>query len=1075
MFTTPKQLWVQRIGLVALLLSFVFVLGVKAQQRTGELIVLVQNHENNAIPDATVRLHNPTLNLEKLGSSDADGRVIFENLPADSNYCVKVSYVGMLSKEECSFIISGGQRSSAIIVLKDPALNEMDQVVVTAIGIKQQKRKLGYATQEVNTEVLNESKTMNIGNALTGQVAGLNVNNKTGIFQAPTFNLRGRSPLIVVDGVPVESDLFDIPAQHIENVNVLKGTAASVLYGFRGRNGAIMITTKNAKKEGLEISIGTTNMMSAGFTVFPESQSEFGSGSNGKYEFWDGADGGISDGDMTWGPKLNTGILVPQWNSPIRDRQTGEVIPWWGDVSGTIYNDKSRYERVPTEWRSYDNLRDFLGRGIVTENNFTLSHKSEKLSLFTSGKYAFQKGQVPNTSLHSGGVNINSNYRFTSNLNLDINFSYNKVKSPNYPRYGYGPRNHMYTILLWMGNDVNGNDLANHYYIPGQEGYRQANYNYAWYNNPYFAANELNQVFDQNVVHAQSRLNWQVSSKFNLQGRIAARQRSIFEDMQSPKSYMNYGDSRNGDYKMWNKDQLNFDADLLATYTDQFGDNLGLNINAGASTFKRTYSEIYQSTDGLVVPFVYNLGNTQGPVKATNSNLTSVTRSAYASVNFDIFKSTYLNFAGRNDWSSTLSAENNSYFYPSASFSTILSDYIAMPRSVDYLKVYSSWASVSSALDPYNIRSVYNKGLTYGSIPSVTYPSGIVNPNILPEKSETWEMGVAFAFLKNRLNMDVTYYNMRDQNQIIQLENSDASGFSTRRVNGNVYRTRGLEVMLGARIIENDNFSWRTAVNWTRSIRRLESIYNNQTRFGNLYQGDRADAYYDQVWQKNADGDLILNPTTGMPIRDPFPRYLGYFNPDWQFGFSNTFNVKGFRVQMDIDGSIGGVMRSQTIEKMWWGGKHPSSTMYRQEEYDAGQNIYVPKGVVVTGGEVAYDVQGNITSDTRTYAPFTDAVSWQTWSQIYPYQARVTENENSTFANVYDRSFVKLRRLSVGYDVNKVLKSTKVKSLEASVFGTNLAMWKNIPYIDPDFGIGNDDNLQDPSTRYVGFSLNVTF
>src|SRR5690606_36171763 len=149
-------------------------------------------------------------------------------------------------------------------------------------------------------------------------------------------------------------------SQHIENINVLKGTAASVLYGFRGRDGAIMITTKNAKKEGLEVTIGSTNMISAGFTVFPESQSEFGSGSNGKYEFWDGADGGISDGDMTWGPKLDAGLKLPQWNSPIRDKQTGEVIPWWGDVSGTIYDDNSRYERVPTDWVSHDNLRDFL-------------------------------------------------------------------------------------------------------------------------------------------------------------------------------------------------------------------------------------------------------------------------------------------------------------------------------------------------------------------------------------------------------------------------------------------------------------------------------------------------------------------------------------------------------------------------------------------------------------------------------------------------------------------------------------------------------------------------------------------
>ncbi|WP_217493553.1 MULTISPECIES: TonB-dependent receptor plug domain-containing protein [Sphingobacterium] len=343
-----------------------------------------------------------------------------------------------------------------LVVVLEKDDSKLDEVVVTAIGIKQQKKQIGYATQEVKLDVLKESKTMNIGTALTGQVSGLIVNNPTGIFQAPSFQLRGKIPLIVVDGIPVESDFYDMSSQNIENINVLKGTAASSLYGSRGKNGAILITTKSAKSDRLEFSVGTSNMFSAGFTVFPESQKEFGSGSNGKYEFWDGADGGISDGDMTWGPKLNSGIKVAQWNSPIRDKQTGEVIPWWGDVSGTKYNDKSRYERVPIDWVAHNNLEDFLGTGLITENNATLSYRSEKVSIFGTGKYAYQKGQVPNTKLSTGGLNLNTSYRFTPEVQLDLNLSYNKVKSPNYPRYGYGPKNHMYTILLWMGNDVNG-------------------------------------------------------------------------------------------------------------------------------------------------------------------------------------------------------------------------------------------------------------------------------------------------------------------------------------------------------------------------------------------------------------------------------------------------------------------------------------------------------------------------------------------------------------------------------------------------------------------------------------------
>ncbi|MDR1501858.1 MAG: carboxypeptidase-like regulatory domain-containing protein, partial [Prevotella sp.] len=290
----------------------------------------------------------------------------------DGNYEIKAagdeilvfSYMGFVSQE-----VKVDNRTIIDIIMSEESQN-LDEVVVTAIGIKQQKKKLGYTTQQIDNESLGESQTMNVGSALSGQIAGLTVTNPTGLFQAPSFSLRGKNPLIVLDGIPIETDFFDIGSENIESVNVLKGPTASALYGSRGKNGAILITSKSAKKDGLEITVSTSNMITAGFTVYPESQKTYGSGSNGKYEFWDGADGGISDGDMTWGPKLNTGQKIAQWNSPIRNKQTGEVIEWYGNVSGTIYDDKSLYERVPIDWVSHDNLEDFLGTGIVTNNNF---------------------------------------------------------------------------------------------------------------------------------------------------------------------------------------------------------------------------------------------------------------------------------------------------------------------------------------------------------------------------------------------------------------------------------------------------------------------------------------------------------------------------------------------------------------------------------------------------------------------------------------------------------------------------------------------------------------------------------
>lgn len=1019
---------------------------------------LVKNEDNETVIGATIKnLTNKISTASKL-----DGSFQIEAKDGD---ILEISSLGYITQ---TLTFSGSPVE--VVLIKDES--NLEEVVVTAIGIKQQKRKLGYATQEVKTDVLDQSKTMNIGNALSGQVAGLTVTNPTGIFQKPNFNLRGKKPIIVIDGIVVETDFFDIPSENIANINVLKGTAASTLYGSRGKDGAILITTKSAKSENLEVSFTTNNMITAGFTVFPETQTEYGSGSNGKYEFWDGADGGISDGDMTWGPKLNSGIKVPQWNSPIRNKKTGEITPWWGDVKGTIYDDRSLYERIPLDFVSHNNLKDFLRTGFVNDNNISIAYKGEKAAVFFTGKYAIQQGQVPNSQLQSGGATLNTSYMFNPSLKLDVNLSYNKVYSPNYPRYGYGPKNHMYTILLWMGNDVNGKDLSQHYYIPGQEGFRQANYNYAWYNNPYFAANELNQQHNRDVLHGQSTLNWQISPKLSVQGRAAARQNQTFEDMQSPKSYMNYGDSRNGDYKVWNNKRIDFDADILATYNERFGENFGVSVNAGSSTYQRTIQNAYQATDGLIVPKLYSLGNTQGPAQATTFNLEKVIRSVYGSVNFDIYKSTYINFSGRNDWSSTLPKANNSYFYPAVSLSSILSDYFKLPNGLDYLKIYSSLARVSNDLDPYSTYLTYSKNLTYGATPSVSYQQVLANPNILPEQSTAFEAGAALSFLNNKINVEATYYNVFDQFQIQNLSISEASGFTSRKSNVLDFRTQGVELMLNINPIKKENFNWDLSVNWSRQIKKIEKIHGSE-KFGNLKVGDRADAYYATIWQKSADGQVILNKNTRMPIRDSYQQNIGHLDPNWRFGFQNKFNVHDFLINVDIDGSIGGLINSVTHEKMWWGGKHPSSTKYREAEYSAGKYVYVPTGVIVTGGELVRDVNGNITSDTRTYEKNTQAVSWQTWSQIYPYQARVTEDENKFFANVFDRSFVKLRRISVGYDINKFIKTNKVKSINATVYGYNLFMWQNIPYLDPDFG--DDNNLQDPSARYIGASLNFKF
>ena len=947
----------------------------------------------------------------------------------------------------------------------------IDEVVVTAIGIKQQKKKIGYTTQQINSDVLNATPSLNVGSALSGQVAGLLVANPTGIFQAPSFKLRGNTPLIVLDGVPVETDFFDISSENIESVNVLKGTAASALYGSRGKNGAILITSKTAKKEGLEINFSTNNMITAGFAVLPETQHQYGSGSNGKYEFWDGADGGISDGDMTWGPKLNVGTKVAQWNSPIRDKVTGKEIPWWGDVKGTQYDDKSRYERVPIDWVSHDNLKDFLQTGLVTNNNISIAYKGEKARYFVTGQYAYQKGQVPSTQMHSGGVNFNSTFDLAQNLQLDANLAYNKVVSPSYPRYGYGPKNHMYTIVVWMGDDVNGKELRKHKYVPGQEGYRQASYNYAWYNNPYFAAEELQQSENRDVVNGQLRLNYQLLPNLNIQGRAALRQKTILQEMKVPKTYMNYGDSREGDYKVWNDHQTNVDADVLATYTQDLTPDILFTLNAGSSVFYRNYRQEYQSTDGLIVPFVYSIKNTQGPsITDANRNEKSI-RSIYGSVNLDLYKYAYLTLTGRNDWSSSLPSETRSYFYPSVASSVVLSQFIPMPKFIDFWKVRGAWTQTKSDLGVYDTNNTYSVSTDLWNGESAAYyPTSIRGVAVKPSATRSYEIGTAVHMFKNRLKVDFTYYNKLYYNLTRSAGISNSSGFTSTLINiDEEYVGRGVELTLSGDIIRTRDWNWESAFNWSRDrwyYTKIDPVYSTQKPW--VAVGKRWDWYGIYDWERDPQGNIINY--NGYPKQSDYQSVIGYEYPDWIWGWTNTITYKNFTLSFTLDGRVGGMAHSKTNQAMWNSGAHiDSDNQWRYDEVVNKKTNFVGTGVKVVSGSVDYDSNGKIIHDDRVFAPNDVQVSYESYMKsTNPYIGTVTRQ------NVFDETFFKLRDLSLSYQMPKsVCNKLHMKGLTLAFVGQNLFVWtKEFRFTDPD---SDSDNLSSPSTRYLGFNVKLDF
>lgn len=1006
-------------------------------------------------------------------TTDSNGRY---EINAERNSILEFSYLGNRPK---AIKVTGTQLN---VELEQEARN-IDEVVVTAIGIKQEKKRLGYTTQQVSGDELTASGNLNVASSLQGQIAGLTVSVPSSMFESPSFLLRGRTPLIVLDGVPVESNMFDLSSDNIASVNVLKGTAASALYGARGKNGAIMITSKQADKEGVEIGFSSRNMMSAGFVAFPKTQHEYGNGSNGQYAFWDGEGGGKSDDDMIWGPKLDVGNTAPQWNSPIRDKTTGQEIPWWGNVEGSQYNDQSRYERVALPLVSHDNLKNFLRTGIITNNSLSLSYKGKKSKIYLLGQYAYQKGQAPATSLHTGGLNFNSTFNISDKLTLDAMLNYNLVISPNYPDYGYHPSNFMYSIVEWMGDDVDVRELKTHQWVPGMEGYKQANYNYAWYNNPYFALEQGKHKNRNNVTTGQVRLNYQLLPGLSLMGRASLRSNRNLQENMIPKSYMNYGDSREGDYKVWNISQDNVDADALVTYTKNFLSDINLTTNLGSSLFYRNYRNDYASTDGLNVPGVYSLNNSTGSIITYNSanplwgsRSEKEIKSVYASVNLDLSKYAYLTITGRNDWASSIAAGNNSYFYPSIAFSTLVSNYAKLPGAIDYLKLLGSWATVSSDLDPYQIQQVYSKDASWGSNTVVSYPSALVNANIKPQKTSQLEMGFSTSLL-NRISVDFSYYRSLDTNQILDMLISQASGFNTRKINGNTYTTNGLEVILGVKAIRKKDFTWDFNLNASHSVKKLTDIYGGEAYFGNLKKGDRADAYYATVWQRDPEGKVVVD-ANGQPQKDPYARNVGHLEPNMRLGMQNTFKYKEFTLALNLNAALGGLIYSQLSPKLWWGGKHPNSTKYRDQEYATGAPVYVPDAVKTVSGSVTYDVHGNIVSDTRVFEKFTSAVDWQSWCQNYPYRAVVTDGMDKFFANTFSRTYLKVRELSLSYDFKRILPAQSVvKALTATLFCNNLALWSKAPWIDPDINgdTGSNNGASDPTARYIGLGVNMKF
>ena len=977
------------------------------------------------------------------------------SISVSKNAVLVFSYTGFASQE----IVVKGQINGDIYLQQGDGGQLSEVVVTTALGIKKRQRALGYSVQEVNGETLAKVKTSTAIGALTGKVAGLNVLNTTDLFQNPTITLRGRTPLIVIDGIPdPNADPYKLNADDIESISVLKGTAAGALYGALGVDGAILYTTKKGKKGKMSVDVNSSTMFQTSYTVVPKVQTQYGNGDAGKYAYVDGSGNGTEGGGWIWGPKLDqpdpstpSGFYeTTQYNSPV-DPVTGKLVP------------------LPWTSRGRNNIKNYFRTGILSTNSVSASVGTDKGSFRISASHIGQKGVVPNTGVNNTSFSVGGNYMLTPKLTVDTKLNFNKEYSDNYPTVGYGPPNILYNLLLWIGPDIDIRDLKN-YWLTGREGLQQRNYNLSWYNNPYFVANELLNGYKKNNNFGQVSFDYKFSKDFTAKFRTGFNQFSVDQDVKEPYSYIAYDYISRGNYSTTNTNYFDITSDLILNYSHHFSDNLNISVTAGGANSYRNEKSAYASTDGLTIPGFYNHSNTINAPVTRNYLRERRTASAYGMVDIETMRFLYFSFTGRYDKTSTLPLENNGYFYPSAGVSAVLSDVLKMPKAVSFLKLRGSWAKVNSGFigngnDPYEHLTSYVIGEKWNITPSLDWPSTAISPTLVPATVISGEYGLSAAFLNNRITVDATYFRNKDYNNLVRVPLSEGSGYAERLKNANVYIRKGWEFVVGGTPVKTRNFKWETGVNFSSVHRWLKDATDNSEGYIDLLkEGERTDRVF--ITESRApDGQAIYN-ANGMQAYEPFGQYYGNDDPDWIYGWQNTFTYKNLSLSLSFDGRLGGLIYSTTNQKMWWGGTAPGTANQFRDDANAGKNTYVGPGVVVVSGKVEYDGHGNILSDTRKFEPNTTAVNYISFMQT-------TSGAMLNNYFYYSGTYLKMRELALTYNLPAKWTKGVFNTASISFIGNNLFLWAaKLPNVDPD---AESDNLQTPSMRSMGININIKF
>lgn len=1013
---------------------------------------------------------------------------------SDGNYSIQANEGDVLTIESLGMnvvTVTVGASDVYNASLRQSGAIELEGAVVTALGITREKKSLGYATQEVSGETLSAVPVQNFADALSGEVAGLDVKSSGTMGGSTNMVIRGtksltgnNQALVVIDGIPMNNSTYntadqttgrggydygnaasDINPNDIESVNVLKGAAATALYGSRGAQGVIMITTKKGKKSnkiGVEINSSFT-VGTADKETLPKYQKEYGGGYMGTF------DDTFVMGDIN-GDGIDD-ITVNTYN----DASYGAAF----DPNLLVYNWESFFPQLPTylqatPWVAAKNDPNYIWKTSTTfVNSAAFSGGNDQGSFRFGFTNSLHEGNLDNSSLKRNTLDFSGAYDFTDKLRVSTSVIYTNNKAIGRYGTGYDGLNPMQSFRQWWNVAADMQKQKEAYFLTGENISWNAN---AWndtrpaYSDNYYFSRYQNFQNDE-----RDRYTGMAAVEYKLTDWLTAMGRFTFD---------NYNELREeriaegtvgkvSEYFMNTIDVGENNYDLILSFNKDLTENINLEGNVGWNLRVNQLNSFAARTNGgLAIPGIYSLNNSINALTAADMAQTIYTKKVdgeYARASLGLYNMVFLEGSIRTDRSSALPKDNNRYWYPSASASFLFSE-VVDAGWLSFGKIRANYAEVGNDTDPYNTTLSYEINAPFNNFPSSTNPAAFGNPDLKPERTKGVEFGLEMAMFKNRVSFEVNYYNTKTYDLITRTSGDPASGFPLYVTNVGDIRNKGIEASLRLTPIRSNDFEWNIVANFAKNDNELESLNVEYYQLANVQGGLSIGGYVgeqlgvlrgtDYVYDEN--GNKVVGANGQYLLSDP-DAIIGNFNPDWTGGLRNMFRYKELTLSFLIDVQKGGDVFSLDT---WYGyatGLY-ANTVGLNDLGNPVRNTLADGGGIILPGVKEDGTPNDVRVRTDYYAN--------------PWGYARTPNA----AHVYDASFVKLRNVTLSYDLpENLIQNTFVKKFTISAIGRNLwIIHKNVPYSDPEAGLsaGNIQGYQSgayPTIREIGASIKIEF